>query len=67
MTAIDRKKITWYMNKLYRDITFTKDNVDRVKKYYTNRGYDREYYVNVFKDWAIDNIKQLIRVLSKFY
>lgn len=37
------------MNKLYRDITFAKDNVDRVKRYYTSRGSDREYYVDAFK------------------
>lgn len=67
MTVIDRKKITWYMDKLYRDITFTKDDIDRVKKYYTNRGYDREFFVNSFKSWAVDNIKQLIRLLNKFY
>ena len=67
MTAIDRKKITWYMNKLYRDITFARDDINRVKEYYTNRGNDREYYVSVFKDWAVDNIKKLIKVLNKFY
>ena len=67
MTAIDRKKITWYMNKLYRDITFTKDNVRRVKEYYTNRGNDRDYYVGAIKASAETDIKQLIRILSKFY
>jgi hypothetical protein len=67
MTVIDRKKITWYMNRLYRDITFTKDNVDRIKRYYTNRGDDRQYYVDTYKYQSVDNIKQLIRLLSKFY
>ena len=67
MTVINRKKITWYMDKLYRDITFIRDDIDRVKKFYTNRGDDREYYVGAFKTWAVDNIKQLIRILSKFY
>jgi REP element-mobilizing transposase RayT len=67
MTAIDRKKITWYMNKLYRNISFTKDDIDRVKKYYNDRGDDREYFVHTFRYSAVDNIKQLIRILSKFY
>ena len=67
MAVIDRKKITWYMDKLYRDITFTKDDIYRVKHYYTNRSPDREYFVNNFKSWAVDNIKKLIRILSKFY
>lgn len=67
MTAIDRKKITWYMDKLYRDITFAKDNIDRIKKNYINRGDDREYLISAFKSSAVDDIKQLIRILSKFY
>lgn len=67
MTAIDRKKITWYMDKLYRDITFTKDDIDRVKKYYNNRCDDREFFVDSFKSSAVDNIKQLIKILNKFY
>lgn len=67
MAVIDREKIAWYMNRLYRDITFTKDNINRVKKYYTDRGDDREYYVDTYKCSTIDNIKQLIRLLSKFY
>ena len=67
MAVIDRKKISWYMNRLYRDITFTKDNVNRVKKYYINRNNDREYYVDTYKNQSLDNIKQLIRLLSKFY
>ena len=67
MAVIDRKKITWYMNKLYRDITFIKDNIHRVKRYYTDRGNDREYYVGAFKASAETDIKNLIRILSKFY
>ena len=55
------------MNRLYRDITFTKDNINRIKKYYTDRNNDREYYVDTYKNQSLDNIKQLIRLLSKFY
>ena len=55
------------MNKLYRDITFIKDNIHRVKRYYTDRGNDREYYVGAFKASAETDIKNLIRILSKFY
>lgn len=67
MTAIDRGKITWYMNKLYRDITFAKTNVYKIKECYIDKDDDREYLVEVFKDCTEDNIKQLIKILNKFY
>lgn len=55
------------MDKLYRDITFTKTNIYKIKECYLDKDDDREYLVDVFKSSAVDNIKQLIRILSKFY